>query len=187
MLLNNNALIILEEFCLDYSKTIYGRQIANKQKMNQKTVSNTLNNLEKEGILKYSTEGKNKYYSLNMLNLEIKDIIKIVELARKNKFIAKNPKLKDLFYSLEKKASGIVIIFGSYADYTSNKSSDLDVLIIGKITDIKDLEEIYKIKINVIKSKLENINKQDIFIKEVINNHIILKGVEEFIELIWWA
>jgi len=185
MLLNENTLAILEEFCSDYSKKTYGRQIASKQKVNQKTVSNILNRLEKEGILKYSTEGKNKYYSFNMLNSDVKDVIKMVEIARKNKFISKHSKLKELFYSLEKRASGMLIIFGSYANYTHNKSSDLDVLVIGKISDIRDLEEIYKVKINVIKSKPENINKQEIFVKEIIKNHIILKGVEEFIELIW--
>jgi len=136
MILNDKTLNILEEFCLDYNKKIYGRQVANKLKMNQKTVSNMLNRLEKDGILKYSTEGKNKYYFLNILNPQIKDIIKILEIARKNKFIQKHSKLKDLFYALEKRANGILVIFGSYANFTSNKDSDLDVFVIGGIKDI---------------------------------------------------
>jgi predicted nucleotidyltransferase len=185
MLLDENTLAVLEEFCRDYAGRIYGRQIADKRKMNQKTVSNVLNRLEKENILKYSTEGKNKYYFLNMANPQIKDIVKIVELARKNKFISKYEKFRELFYSLEKQAQGILVIFGSYASLTSAKDSDLDVFVIGKIAEIKDLEEMYDIKINVVKSSKEKINKQDIFIKEIIKNHIMLKGVEEFIELIW--
>ena len=53
MLLNENAISVLSEFCSDYDKRVYGSQIAKKLKMNQKTVSNTLNALEKENILKY--------------------------------------------------------------------------------------------------------------------------------------
>src|SRR4030043_593162 len=119
MILNDKTLDILEEFCLGYNKRIYGRQVANKLKMNQKTVSNLLNRLEKEGILKYSTEGKNKYYFLNMLNPQIKDIIKMIEIARKNKFIQKYSKLRELFYALEKRANGTLVIFGSYANFLS--------------------------------------------------------------------
>lgn len=185
MILNDKTLNILEEFCLDYNKKIYGRQVANKLKMNQKTVSNMLNKLEKEGVLKYSTEGKNKYYFLNMLNPQIKDIMKMLEIARKNRFIQKYSKLKDLFYALEKRANGILVIFGSYANFTSNKESDLDVFVIGSIKDTEDLENLYKIKINIVKSSKEKINKEDVFVKEVIKNHIVLKGVEEFVELIW--
>jgi DNA-binding Lrp family transcriptional regulator len=185
MLLNNKILNILEEFCLDYNKKIYGRQVANKLKMNQKTVSNILNQLEKEDILKYSTEGKNKYYFLNMANPQIKDIIKMLEIARKNKFIQKYSKLKDLFYALEKRANGILVIFGSYANFTSNKDSDLDIFVIGRMGNIEDLENFYKIKINIVKSSKEKINKKDIFVREIIKNHIIIKGAEEFVELIW--
>ena len=185
MLLNENAFKILTEFCSDYHRKIYGGQVAKKLKMNQKTVSNILNTLEKKNIVKYTTEGKNKYYFLNKLNPEVKEIIKIVELGRKNKLLEKYPKLKNLFLELEKKAQGTLIVFGSYANFTSNEKSDLDVFTLGKIEDIEDLEEKYNLKINVIKSTKDKFNKSDIFINEVIKNHIILKGVEEFLDLIW--
>ena len=185
MLLNDRALAILEEFCSDYEKKVYGREVAGKLRMNQKTASNILNRLEKEGILKYSTQGRNKYYFLNKLNPQIKDIVKIVEIARKNKFIQKYNKLRELFYALEKRTLGILAVFGSYANFTSNKSSDLDVFVVGSIKETADLESLYKIKINIVKSDKEKIKREDIFVKEVVKNHIIIKGVEEFIELIW--
>ena len=54
MLLNNKELIILEQFGGDYNKQAYGRQIAKKLNLNQKTVSNILQGLEKGNILKFT-------------------------------------------------------------------------------------------------------------------------------------
>ncbi len=98
MILNNKALNILESFLEDYNKKIYGRDISKKMRMNQKTVSNILNKLEKEHILKFSVEGKNKYYYLNNLNSNIKEIIKLIEINRKIKFslIKSNQEQKEL-------------------------------------------------------------------------------------------
>lgn len=185
MILNNKILEILSEFSFDYNGRIYGREITRKLKMNQKTISNFLNKLEKDNILKFHKEGKNKYYFLNKFNSQIKEIIKMIEINRKIEFIERHEKLKDLLEKIEDRSKGIVIIFGSFAKGTANKNSDLDVFIIGNISEIDDLEKIYNLKINIVKSTKEKFNKQDLFIKEIIKNHIILKGVEEFVELIW--
>ncbi|MEK6925940.1 MAG: helix-turn-helix domain-containing protein [Nanoarchaeota archaeon] len=184
-MLNNKVLEVLKNFAGDYNKKIYGRDIAKKLKMNQKTVSNILIRLEKEHILKFSIEGKNKYYYLNNLNHNIKEIIKLIEINRKINFIERYKKFKDLFNKLESRSNGILVIFGSYANFSTNEKSDLDILIIGKIQEIKDLEQLYKIKINIVKIDKKKVNKKDVLIKEIIKNHIVLKGVEEFIELIW--
>ncbi|MEK6914413.1 MAG: nucleotidyltransferase domain-containing protein [Nanoarchaeota archaeon] len=185
MILNNNTLEILENFTKDINENIYGRYISRKLKMNQKTVSNILNKLEKENILKFSIEGKNKYYFLNKANSNIKEIIKIIEINKKIKLTEKYKKFKDLFNQLESKIGGILVIFGSYANFSSNEKSDLDLLVIGKNENVKDLERLYNIKINVVKIEKNKFNKEDILIKEIVKNHVLLKGVEEFTELIW--
>jgi DNA-binding transcriptional ArsR family regulator len=185
MLYNNNIIQILREFSGDYNKRIYGRQISRKLKMNQKTVSNILAKLEKEDIIKFSQEGKNKYYFLNKFNLHLKEVLKLIEIQNKIEFVEKNSKLKDLFDKLEQRTKGMLIIFGSYANYSNSKNSDLDIFIIGKISDKSDLEELYGIKINIIVSEEGKFNKQENIIQEVIKNHVVLKGVEQFIDLIW--
>ncbi len=83
------------------------------------------------------------------------------------------------------RSEGILIIFGSYANFSANEKSDLDVFVIGNIRDIEDLEEIYNVKINIVKSNKNKFDKKEHIIKEIIKNHIILKGVEGFVELIW--
>src|SRR3990167_10716484 len=112
MLLNTKALQILEEFSSDYSKRIYGRNIAKQLKMNQKTVSNILNKLEKENILKFSIEGKNKYYYLNKFNSNIKEIVKLIEIQRKIEFLDRYKKFRELFDKINERAKGTLIIFG---------------------------------------------------------------------------
>ena len=175
----------MKEFSSDYDKKIYGRDVAKKLKMNQKTASNILNRLEIEGILKFSVKGRNKYYFLNKFNQNIKEILKLIEISKKIEFLKEYHKIKGLFEEIEKRTNGVAVIFGSYSKGTANERSDLDVFVIGKINDTNDLERQYSIKINIIKINAGKFNKEEIFIKEVINSHIILKGVEEFMELIW--
>jgi len=83
MLLNRNKLKVLNEFSIDYRGRIYGRGISKKLEINQKTVSNILNELEKEHILKFKQEGKNKYYYLNEFYPYIKEIIQLIETQKK--------------------------------------------------------------------------------------------------------
>jgi len=185
MVLNTNKYKILKEYSSDYHKRIYGREIAKKLKMNQKTVSNTLNELEKGNILKYKREGKNKYYYLNEFHPHLKEVIQLIETQRKIDFLAKHNRLRELFLKLEERTQGILVIFGSYSNLSATEKSDLDVFVIGKIKDIDDLENIYDVKINIITSNKTKFDKNENIIKEIIRNHIILKGKEEFIELIW--
>ncbi|MFH0831257.1 MAG: helix-turn-helix domain-containing protein [archaeon] len=187
MLLDKKIMDILGEFSSDYSKKIYGREAAKRLKMNQKTASNILNRLEKENILKFSQEGRNKYYFLNKFNPQIKDIIKLIEISRKSRFLEKYKKISGLFSKLEQKSRGILVIFGSYAGFSSNDKSDLDIFIIGKISNAEDLEKAYNLKMNIFKSSRKRFDKDNILIKEIIKNHIILKGMEDFVELIWQA
>ena len=185
MILNNKELKILSEFASDYNSRKYGRAISSKLKLNQKTTSNILKSLEKQHIIKFKQEGKNKYYFLNKLNQTTKEMIKLVEINKRILILEKYKNLSYLFSEIGKRTRGIAIIFGSYANFTKNENSDLDILVIGIISNISDLEKIYSIKINLVKSSKNKFKSKDLFLKEVINNHILIKGVEEFIELIW--
>ena len=183
-MLLNNQVQIFEEFLRDFDARLTGSFIAKKKKLNQKTVSNYLNKLEKEHILKSKTQGKNKLYSLNLDNKEIlKNFIISVEHLRTINFYKKHILIKEVAEKMQSHIKGTAIIFGSYAKNTQKDNSDLDILIIGKSDEkkINKLSKIYRIKINIkIYPKLE----KDILTKEVIKNHIIIKNAEQFIEKI---
>ena len=185
MLFNKTEQVILEEFSKDKDKRVYGRGLAKKFNLNQKTISNILNKLEKKGILKFKQEGKNKYYFLNKNNSGLKDILKLIELNKKIKFVNTNSKLGELFKEIEENMSGILIVFGSYAKEIQKKDSDLDLLVLGKIKDTRKLEDSFGIEINLVNMDKKKFNLEEPFIKEIMENHVVLKGVEEFIDLTW--
>jgi predicted nucleotidyltransferase len=181
-MLFNNQILIFEEFLRDFQAKITGSFIAKKKKLNQKTTSSFLKELEKESILKSELQGKNKLYSLNLNNKEIvKNYIIAVEHLRTIKFCRKNILIKEIIHKIKEHIKGIAIIFGSYTKNTQKQDSDLDVLIIGKCneSEISRISKIYRIEINL---KIYPRLKKDILIKEVIKNHIIIKNAEQFIE-----
>ncbi len=112
-------------------------------------------------------------------------MIKLVEVNKRITLFEKYKQINPLFLELEKRTKGISVIFGSFANFTKTEKSDLDLFVIGSISELSDLETLYNIKINVVKSTANKFKSDDLFSKEILNNHIILKGVDEFIRLIW--
>jgi len=110
--------------------------------------------------------------------------MELIETQKKLDFLTKYKNLKETFSKLEERTQGILIIFGSYASLSATEKSDLDVFVLGKIKDVDELEEMYNIKINIVRSSKSKFDKNENVIKEIIKTHIILKGKEEFIELL---
>ena len=180
-MLLDNQIQVFEEFLRDFNIQLTGSFIAKKKNLNQKTVSNYLNKLEGEHILKSKTQGKNKLYFLNLKNKEIvKNYILAVEHLRTINFYKKNILIKEVAEKISPYIKGIAVIFGSYAINTQKQDSDLDIFIIGRCneTEIEKISKTYKIEISLkVYSKL----KQDILTTEVVKNHIIIKNAEQFI------
>lgn len=181
----------MEEFIGDYDIRLTGSFIAKKKKLNQKSVSNFLKMLEKEGILKSKTEGKNLLYSLNFSNNRIvTDYISAVELLRTIRFYKKHPLVKEIMNKIMPDCDGVIAIFGSYAKGIEKKDSDLDLFIAGKcdMEKIRELSKIYNLELSVKNYPLQifkdALKKRDMFLEEVINKHILVKETQKFIELV---
>ena len=186
MVLNINA-TVFEEFLGDYSLNLTGSFIAKKKKLNQKTVANYLINLEKKGILKSKTQGKNKNYCLNLKNKEIlKNYILSVEHIRTIEFYKKHLVIKEISEKIQPKINGAALIFGSYASGNNKEGSDLDILIIGKCNEkqIDDISKTYNVETSIkIYPKLE----EGILKKEALKNHIFIKNAEHIIEVLLYG
>ena len=157
------------------------REISRVLEESHSTVLRKINFLIKEGVLDFSFEGRNKIFFIKN-NLQSKNYIYNAERYKLIKLLNKYPKLKIILEEVINNSScDLVILFGSYANFSSKESSDLDIYLMSNNKNLKKKIESINSKINI---KLGEFDKSSLFIKEIIKNHIILKGVEKFYEKI---
>ncbi len=200
-MLHNKYYEILKQFLGDYNKEVYGRKLIGKVKMSQKGIALALEELEKLNIIKSRKEGSLKYYYLNGKNTEIKDIIIITEIMRKQEFMSRERMIARLF----KPDSRIVGIFGSYAQGYQRKSSDIDVFIIGENKGegygmgkgsghgygdgSGDGSGIMGFDISIkyfSRAEWKNLlKKRNNLVINILSSHILVFGFEKFVEMAW--
>lgn len=155
------------------------REIARIINKSHSTVLRKINKLLKENILDYEKQGKNKIFFIKN-NLKSKNYIYSAEIHKLNKLLKKYPELTIIFEEIKKNfKKGMIILFGSYAKETPKKNSDIDIYLETKNKNIKEKIQEINSKINV---KIGEFNTNSLLIKEIIKNHIIIKGLEEFYE-----
>ncbi len=185
-MIHNKYYEIMKQFLSDYNKQVYGRELVKKVNISQKNIALTLEELEKAGILTSKTRGNTRYFSLNKSNPSHKRYILLSEIERAIEFLEDNPKITHILSKTSKPQ--IMCIFGSYAAGTHKKGSDLDLFAIGKI-DEKQLKQIgkdYNLDINVKKGTktdlTASLKHRNPLMNEILENHIIISGYEEFVE-----
>ena len=155
------------------------REIARNLNESHSTVLRRINELIKENILDFKQEGKNKVFFIKN-NLKAKNYVHSAEIYKSSKLLRKHPELSIIFENIKKKAQkSMVILFGSYAKGNPKKESDIDIYIETQDKNLK--KEINRIntKINI---KIGKFDLSSLLIKEIIKNHVIIRGVEEFYE-----
>jgi predicted nucleotidyltransferase len=155
------------------------RGIAKQLGASHSTILRRLDKLLKDNVLDYRIEGKNKVFFIKN-SLQAKTYIFNAEHYKLMKLIKKYPELSVIVEDILKRCDEkVVIIFGSYAKFTAKKDSDIDIFV---WTDNKkrkeELESIYS-RINV---KIGDFDLNSPLIKEIMKNHVILRGVEDFYE-----
>lgn len=138
-----------------------------------------------------------KNFYPNFSSEEGKNIFSLIESEKKQEFFTKNKNLIGPFKQLLKNIDSrikVVLVFGSFADYSNTKDSDLDLLFLasGK-TDVSNLKkEIERSfvtfgsevspRIDSLKNFKRN-NDKGVY-QTIVKNHIIIKGALDFIKLI---
>ncbi len=186
-MLHNKHFQIIEQLTGNYEQEIYGRELIGRISISQKGIALALKELEEQGILKSKKKGSMKFYSLNLNYPHIKEIISITETMKKIRLLSKNRKIAHIF----KDDSRIVGIFGSYAKKTNNPESDIDIFIVGKKQkqDYNTKGRAFDLNISIkyfTQGEFKNllIEKNNL-LKEIVKNHILIFGIEEFINTVW--
>jgi len=157
------------------------RNIARLLNESHSTVMRKINHLVKENVLDYKIEGKNKVFLIKN-NLQAKNYVFNAERYKFIKLLKEYPKLNIVLEDVLKSSKNkLIILFGSYAKFIAKEESDIDIYVETTEKKVKgDIENINS-KINV---KIGIFDKDDLLIKEIIKNHVIIKGVEDFYDKI---
>ena len=182
----NNELNVISLYSGNYKSEFYLRQISNLAKLPLKTCQNVLARLEKERILKSKVEGKNKYFSLNLGNIQTKSYLLKAEIHKIDNFLEKYIQFKIFLKSFNTTVP--IIVFGSFAKLRAEKDSDLDMLSLSK--------EEQKLPFHLLPYKIHQINlsedsfkkalmEKETLIQEIMENHIILNNPSSYVNLVW--
>jgi len=163
---------LLQLFFSDPSKKYYLRELERILNISVGNIRRELLFLEKTGLFKCEKMGKQVYYFLNKDSALFEDFKNIVF-----KTIGVQGRLKK---ELEKiKGIKQAFIFGSFAKNKENTSSDIDLMIIGKIDEdlliskISKLENLFKREINyhlIDEEEWKEKSKKDSFLKNIIHS-----------------
>jgi len=179
----------------DYSKSIHVREIARQVGVDPSTILSQLQKLVSLNVLTYSLvpRGRNKEYRLNLENLSTKYCMVEAEANLTLNFLQGNYLIKKILSELDRDLDGIVILFGSYARGAATAKSDVDILVITstKINErlIEEEERIVGKDISVQRASrsrfLDGLRGNEPLMKEVVGNHILLKGIDDFCDVLW--
>ena len=73
----------------------------------------------------------------------------------------------------------MIILFGSYAKDNPKKDSDIDIYLETNDSKIRDKLKEINSKLSI---KIGKFDAKSLLIKEIIKNHIIIRGLENFYE-----
>ena len=172
----NNLELVLE---LLKQKQLHLRELAKLTGQPVATISRAVSRLIAEQVLDYQLLGKNKAIKLKN-NLIARQYVYLAEHYKLIKLVKKYPQLLIIIEGiLEKTDEQLIILFGSYAKFSPKPDSDIDIY-------VETLKKAVKEQINQVHSRISTkIGKFDTeqhLIKEIVKNHVIIKGVERFYE-----
>ena len=155
------------------------RDISKALDASHSTVLRRLNGLASENALGYKTEGRNKVFFIKK-NIEGRNYVYNAERYKLNRLIKEYPTLAVAIEDMLKKTDErLIILFGSYAKFSAKEDSDIDVYVETSGKKAKEAIESVNSKIRV---KTGDFYPGSLLIKEIIKNHVIIRGVEDFYE-----
>jgi len=191
--INKTTLKILGLFLGDYSRSLHVREIARDVDVDVKAVGLQLRRLENINVLSSIIKGRNKEYRLKLDNLVAKYYMILAETFASIRYLEKNFLIKRLISETGDKLEGTTMLFGSFAKGEMTEESDIDLFIISDRKPNADviretgslIDREVNLKSTNMKQFLNGLMDNDPLIMEVVSNHIVLKGIDDFCEIMW--
>ena len=168
------------------------RAIARETDIDVKAIQMQLKRLENINVLSSTLKGRNKEYSLNLNNSITNYYIMLAETFSSINYLERNFLIKKIISEVKDRIEGVIILFGSFVKGEATKESDIDMFVLTEkinkdaFTEVSNLigREI-NVKSTNKKEFLRGLEDSDPLIMEVILNHIILKGIDDFCDIMW--
>ena len=156
------------------------RHLAHITGLSPSTIARIVNELSLKGVVDFREEGKNKICFLKRTP-EAEAFIFMAEHYRRFLFL-KNDHLRRLVKQiLSITSEELVIIFGSQVRGDATAESDVDIYVETEDSNLRNrLQNLFK----SLSVKIGHFDKESPLGKEIIKNHVILRGVERFYQLI---
>lgn len=122
---------VLSHFFFHPGETFHVRRLAAELEESAGSVARELSNLQEAGVLMSKAVGNQKHYSLRKDNPILEDL--------RNLFLKTSGASAELKSALERMGDGVEVAFlyGSYASGEAHAASDIDLMVIGDVSDRK--------------------------------------------------
>ena len=158
-------------------KELHVRGIAKSLNEPHANISRAMKRLLNRNTVDFKIEGKNKLFRLKK-GVEALSYVYMAEHFKLLTLFERYPFLSVMAESiLQKTGEKLIIIFGSFAKFNAKADSDIDIFVETENRKLK--AEIEKIN-SRLSVKIGKLDKDNLLVKEIIKDHVIVKGVEYF-------
>ena len=190
---NHTTLRILALYRDDYRKSLHQRLIARALQVSTNTSYLQLRRLERARVITITQQGRNTVCALNLDNLVTKYYMILAETFASLTYLGEHFLIKRIMSELDSRVENPIILFGSFAKGLATEESDIDLFILADNGPdsrvITDIGELVGREINIKSAtKTQFINglvSAAPLMREVVAWHIVLKGIDEFCDVMW--
>ncbi len=158
---------------------LHPRAIAGRLGTNHMTVIRTLNRLEGENVVDFHPAGRNKIYFLKR-TLEGRNAAMTAEYYKLSRVVGRYPALRRIVLAVQGNHEvPLAVLFGSHAKGTAKPGSDIDLFLETRDREVRKDFEALDTRLSV---KIGEFEVSNHLVREIVKDHVILKGVEQFYE-----
>ena len=157
--------------------SFHARELARRLGINHMMLNRKFGELVLENVMDYRMEGRNKIYFMKD-SVEARQYIFMAESYKLVRLLKVYPLLRRIVDKLiENKKLKLVVLFGSYVKGLAKKDSDIDIFVETMSSQLKRELEKLNSRLSI---KIGKFDRSGFLGKEILKNHVIIKGVEKF-------